>query len=690
MGKHSYEIYFANLQGIEYLDALKTKINDYRNWCNSSGRRALWELSLGAYYGQAPDGKVSWQVTPGGEFGELVQMKVNDYASLVRHQVVLATQQRPAGIAKAINSDIKTLRDARIGTQLVEYFLSDPSHMFERDYIQALELGLLTAEAVIVQDWNTSLGSPIAADDNGEVKRGDLEQNLFPVWNAARDLGCPDAQKSPWFIFSRRQNKYELAAKYPAHEEEILSIGPTVATIRPPLIFRIGEQHTDYIETHYLVHLPTDACKKGRITLFIADEVINDGPYPYDTKNFHRISAGEIFESCFGHSADYDLLALEQVSDTIHSIILNNISTFGVGTLIGPKGGGIAQQELAKGLRYIEMDERLIDKLKPLIFPSTPKEAYEYNTVLSQKKGELSGINSILRGDPSGQLKGASGSAMALLQSQAIAANSGIQTSFYRLLSSAGTGIIEMSRQFTEEPTIVRVVGKSNSQAIKEFKYDAKTLEAVSTVVFEPVNAVLQTASGRLTIADNLLKQGMLRNPKRYIEVLTTGNLNVLLEDDVAIEEAIIEENEMLGEGKPVMAVITEMHKEHIMGHQAVIAQPNAKKDPQLVEATTEHIMHHLKLWRQASDENPALLAATGQQVLPPMPPPGGMPPGATPHPNMPPNAGHKTPGPGPQLPAGQNPLGSFDKAREPNLPKPPTDPGTGQAAVLAPGTSVQ
>ena len=683
LGNRDQDVNFVDLQGREYIDALQEKINTYRDDISRSGRSALWQLSLGAFYGASQDGKCAWAVTPGGEYGELVQMKVNEYASLLRHQLVLAIQNRPAGIAKAINTDTETLRNARIGTLLVEYYLSDPKHMFEIDYVQALELALATAEAFVVQSWDTFLGEPMTAGENDEeIFSGDLVQDVYPVWNTARDIGLPNPNKSPWFIFSKRANKFELAAKYPAFREDILLYSRNSSAIRPPVIFQVGTDNTDYVEQHLLIHLPTMAKKEGRISLMIGDCMPFDGPYPYPAKCFHRISDREIFETAFGHTSNYDLLALEQVTDNLHSIALNNLSTFGVNTIVGPKGGGVSFQELAKGLRYIELDPALVDKLKVLELASVRPEIFNYGQALSQMKGQLSGINSILRGDPQGQLKGASGSAMALLQSQAISFNSGIQKSFYNLLNSGGTGTIEILRKYADDERIVRIAGKSNAQAIKEFKFDAETLKSVSTVVFEAVNPILQTASGKLTIADNLLQAGMLTNPKRYIEVLTTGNLNVLIEDDVAMEEAMLEENEHLVDGEQVEAIITEMHEDHIRAHQAVISTPNAKKDPMLVTRVLQHIQQHIQLWQQASMQNPSLLLATRQKVLPP--PPGMAPPGA-PAPGM----GGPPPQDG-QAPQLELPAGPQAKPEQPSLPKPPQDPFTGQAAPVAPGTSVR
>jgi hypothetical protein len=673
------DVYFASHAPYsrEFLDACKDKINTWRDYCKTTGTAARWELALGANYGSAPDGKNSWRVTPGGEFGELVQMKVNDFASLIKHELVLAIQQRPAGIAKAINTDIKTLRDARVGTQLVEYFLSDPAHDFEADYVQALYLALLTSEAFVVQDWDATKGQDVRPDEQGNVVRnGDMVQEVFGIWNSATDVGAPKADQ-PWRIFSSRVNKFELAAKYPAYSEEIIlnsTYGTGASGIAKPLLYQMPQDGTDFIEVHKLIHLPTDACPAGRYALFIGDQVILDVEYPYPSKCFQRCSEMDMFETPFAHTSNYDLLSLEQVTDSLHSVILNNQTTFGVATIVGPKGGGIAQQELAKGLRYLELDPNLVDKIRPLELLSTPAEIFNYIGLLGQKKGEFSGINSILRGDPQGQLKGASGSAMALLQSQAISYNSGIQRAFYKLLSRCGTGIIEINRAFANEPRVIRIAGKQNAQAVKEFKYDAKTLESVSTVIFEPVNPVLQTASGKLTVAQDLLQAGMLNSPRRYIEVLTTGNLNVLIEDDVACEEAIIEENELLSEGQQVQAVITENHQQHILGHQAVICQPNAKSDPQLIQNVLMHIQEHVDLWQQASMTNPALLAATNQQVLPPMPMPGApmqqVGPGQAPGPAAPPQA-------------------NAQAENQPKLPLPPKNPATGERAPVQPGTSV-
>ena len=678
------DVYFANLTGQSFLEECLRRVEGYRNFCETSGLSTKWATSVGAYYGYSLDGKESWAVSRGGEFGEMVQAKVNDYASLLRHQLVLAIADRPAGIAKAVNMDSDTLRNARIGSQLVEYYLSDPSRMFENDYVQALELALMSSEGFVVQDWDTAIGDDVRPDLNGNIiKNGDIRQYVFAIWNAARDVGAPDPGSHQWYIFSRKENKYDLAAKYPNSADAILSTGKNLSRLGWTGALGAPQDGTDYIEVHWLVHPPSAACKAGRYARFIEGEMLIDAQYPYRKPCYHRCSDRDMFETAFGHTSNYDLLSLEQVTDTFWSIAINALSTFGVATIVGPKGGGVTHQELAAGMRYLEVDPAHVDKIRALDLAKLPDALLPLIQATGIKKGEMSGINSILRGNPEGALRGSSGAAMALLQSQAIKFNSGVQRAFYRILSSGGTGIIEFLEQFGATERIAKIAGKVNQQAIKEFRFTGDQMRSVSTVVFEPVNPVLQTSSGKLTVADTLMEKGALTNPEDYIEVLTTGNLSVVTNPMTAMKEAILQENEELMEGREVLAVITENHQKHIAAHQTVIYQPNAKKDPRIVQLVTDHINEHLRLWQQASEQNPALLVATGQEVLPPPPGMSGGPGGAAPP--------AVKPGGGPiPMDARDSSVIQAEAVRQPNLPNPPTDPSTGEPAPVAAGTSVQ
>jgi hypothetical protein len=177
-------------------------------------------------------------------------------------------------------------------------------------------------------------------------------------------------------------------------------------------------------------------------------------------------------------------------------------------------------------------------------------------------------------------------------------------------------------------------------------------------------------------MAQDLIKAGMIKSPKQYINVVMTGNLDVLTENDEADQLLILEENEWLSEGKPVRAVITEMHPDHIKGHMSVLSSPQAKEDPQLAQNVTEHILEHIDLWTTASIQKPGLLAALN---IPPIPMPQQMGlPGMSPQ-----DGGSPGPAgaPGKLVGGGEPP--AQRKAQEVKPAGMPTNPATGEPAEV-------
>ncbi len=643
-------IYFAayEMGDPRYLDALVNKIQVYRAYCESSGKLAKWQRSLQNYFGISSDGtKSSNQVTRGGDQGQLTMAKINDYRNLVQHQLILITNQRPAGVGKAINSDPDSLKAARIGSMVTEFYLSQAG--WEARYVRDAELALTVEEGFVVLDWDATAGDPIRPDvdpqtgePNGKmVMTGDAVQRIIAPWNMARDPYLGSSEEMKWGIYSYRVNKFDLAAKFPQFKDLILK-GGIQNKLKEIMFERFDNKDTDQTYVHVLSHAPTDACSKGRWTLFIPDAVLMDVPeLPYDEWNIYRMSQNEMVDSPFGYTNNNDLLAIEEVTDALHSIILSNQTAFGGQAIVGPKGIGLDHTQLAKGFAYFEVPPEHVDKIKPLQLTKTAPELFEYLETLNRKKETNSGINSVVRGDPEGALKSNSGSAMALIQAQAIQFNSGGQRSYYQVLSKSCTGLIKLLQRYATSERTIRIVGKVQGQYLEEIKFSGASLKGVSSVVFELVNPIEKTIGGKEALAKDLLDKGMITNARHYITLARTGNFDVVTEDDEALELGIKSENQWLRDGKDVMAVWTELHEQHIQSHQALIASPEAKLDTDLFNRVSQHIQEHADLWMQLSIENPSYLIATQQKVLPPppgmMPPPGmgpgpeGMPPGPPP-----------------------------------------------------------
>ena len=668
--------YFAQITDpAQYVEACLGKIRTFREWCQARGLENLWQTKLSNYYGLSQDGYSSQKALSGGSEGELTNIKVNDLRKLVQDQLVVITAQRPTGQARAINSDVRSLKNARLGTAIAEYYLSQAG--FEQKFVDACEIALVLDEAFVDLGWNKDAGDPIRPDidpatgqPNAQARpimSGDLQLRTHVTYNTARD---PDvkADNHKWHIFSILSNRYDLAAQYPDFKDQILKAAQDEVP-QLKLQVRRGE---DNVYMHLVLHDRTPAVPQGRMSVIIGSSLVADMEMPYPEYPVDRLTPADVIDGSVGYCASNDVMAMEQITDALHSIVTTNNVTFGGQSLAGPSLTGVVVTEIAKGLRYFEMQPDQVDKLIPLQLTKSAPETYAYIDKLSAKKQEsLGSVSGTLQAQAT---QGASGSAMALIQAQAVQYNSGTQRSYYRLLSRSMTKGIGVLRVYADTPRVARIVGKSKSQGLKEFKYTGKDLNSISSIVYDMVNPVSQTIGGRMQIAQDLIANGMITSPRQYLTVIETGSLDALTNPDEDINLLILEENEQLSEGIPIQAVVTENHADHIKSHMSVIASPEAKNDPKLLENALGHIQQHLSIWQDASINNPAILLATGQQPLPVPQPMGPPPPGGP---------GGPPPGPSGQSPKLQGPPGQGLEAAQPQPPNMPTNPATGERATV-------
>lgn len=651
--------YFVTLEDPHDLAReMKDRIRVWREYADGKGYFGLWERKINNYYGMSEQGNTSQRINAGGAEGELELIKVNDLHNLIQNQLTIVTAQRPAGIAKAVNSDVASLKASRIGTAIAEYYMSQVG--WEASFVNACEIALLCDEAFVDVYWDDTSGDPIAVDrESGQpIMSGDAKIRVTPPWNASRDPGMPIAS-AEWFILSFRMNRYDAVAKFPKFAQEILVCGdddlPSVPMNNIP-------DGSDAIYAHLLIADRSAAVPEGRYALMIGEYIVLDTKLPYKDFPVDRLTPADVIDGQLGYCAANDILAMEETTDALYSIIASNQITFGGQNIVGPTGANLKVSDIAKALRYFEVEPEFVDKFRPMVMANTPPEIFNFIQMLSNKKEQAVGSNSVVRGQPEGALAGASGSALALIQAQAISFNSGIQRSYFRLLSNTMTKLIGVLRVYADTPKVARIVGKSKSSGLKEFKYTGDDLNSVSSIVYELMNPMAQSLGGRLTFAQDLLKAGQIKSPKQYINVATTGQLDVMTEDDEADGLLILEENEWLREGKPVKAIITQMHADHIKSHTSQITLESQLEDPDFVARTLDHIQEHINLWMQASVTNPGILLATGQQPL--LPPPGmmGPPPGA-PQPGAP-QRGAMAGGAEPPV------MKKAADVKEPNLPK--------------------
>ena len=671
--------YFASKDARETASTLLSRANSWYNELDTNGYldkvRMMWAAYHGAYFSDFEDGH---NLTFSGEQGELVNLAVNHIHNLATIMVNMVTATRPSMQAKATNTDHKSLVQTKLANSLLEYYMREKR--LEQYLKLATVYAVVLGSGYIKLEWNATSGeiydytddeyeyeldpetgaTKIRLDENGEkvidkegipIYEGDVDFTNMSPFDVVFDVSRED-QKHDWVLCRTFKNRFDLIAKYPELEDQILAAA-TKNELKHNYIDTFMYDRTDLIPIYEFYHRETESMPDGRYLLFVSpDAVLIDSPMPYRRLPVYRISAGEILGTPFGYTPLFDVLPIQDAINALYSTVLTNQNAFGVQNILVPKGADVGISELSGGLNIIEANTQF-GEIKPLNLTQTPKEIFEFLTMLENSAETISGMNSVARGNPESSLK--SGSALALVQSQALQYISGLQQSYVQLIEDVGTGLIHMLRDFAEVPRVAMIVGLKNRTKLKEFTGD--DLSNVNRVMVDVGNPLARTTAGRVEMAEQMLQMGIIKNPEQYEMVLTTGKLDVMTEDTMSELFLIRKENENLVEGKDVLVAITDDHAKHIREHKSVLADPDLRMDPDLVQRTTAHIQEHINALRTV---DPDLLAIIGEQPL------GG--PGGTPA-NQ----------PGPNQPPGQSMQGQATNTMNPNVATNPEMPGMPQ-----------
>jgi hypothetical protein len=240
-----------------------------------------------------------------------------------------------------------------------------------------------------------------------------------------------------------------------------------------------------------------------------------------------------------------------------------------------------------------------------------------------------------------------------------------LQQSYSQLLEDLGTATIAILRDFATTPRVAIIAGKSQRSLMRQFTGD--DLDMINRVVVDQGASISKTTAGKVQLADNLLAQGMIKNPEQYIQVMSTGKLEPAIEGAQAELLNIRAENEELAEGRPVPVMITDNHRMHIEEHKIILSSPEARRNPELIQAVTTHLQEHLDML--SNPANAQMLLLLNQQPVQ----------GAAP---QPPNAQ----GMGPNAEV-LNPASPVEQQAQqvnmPNMPKPPPNADPVSAGII-------
>lgn len=631
------DTYFAAREANETVSVLLTKANSWFRNLDTNGYldkiREMWAAYHGAYYTSVQG---AHKITFSGEQGELANLPVNHFRNIAQNILVMITATRPTMEARAVNTDYKSLVQTKLANGLLDYYMREKR--LERYLKTAVEYAIVLGSGYIKMEWNATGGeiydripnedadlSETGFDEGFPVYEGDVQFTNLSPFDVVVD-NTKENQDHDWVLCRSYKNKYDLAAKYPELKEKILAI-PNKDEQSYRQFDYLGMYQTDDICVYEFFHKRTEAMPEGRYLLFLDyDLTLMDTPMPYDNLPIYRISPGDILGTPFGYTPMFDLLPIQDAVNSLFSTILSNQAAFGVQNIMMPRGTDITPSNLLGGLNLIEYNAT-IGKPEPLNLTNTPAEVFSFLQQLIKEMETISGVNSVARGNPPDNLK--SGNALALVQSMALQYMSGLQQSYVQLIEDVGTGLIKMLQRFASVPRIAMIVGKSNRTEMREFTGD--DISQINRVIVDVGNPLARTTAGRVEMAEQLLQMNIIKTPEQYLQVINTGKLESMTEDTQSELLLIKSENESLVEGQLVLAVATDQHSLHIKEHKCVLADPDLRKDPSLVQRTLDHIQEHINLLRGT---DPQLLAMMGEQALTPpqmapMPNEAGRPPEA-------------------------------------------------------------
>ena len=689
--------YWAGRDTPEMLREAFKRIDAWYQHVDTSGKLALWRLSLNEYYaGENTGGTVG----TAGEQGEMTTMKVNHAHNIGEHVVTAVAGQPPTFVPQAQNNDHEATSQTDIARVVLDAAVSQKG--LGEAFVQTTRRAWVLKEGYAATEWDENAGDDYAGVGGRIVKTGDARTRTYTPVDVVRDYLRETGSDHEWYILRRFENRYNVMARAvmtapnpetaKLWEDQILTVPSKVAEQqnRPRLSDRVtgtnDTDESDEIAVYELRHAKTDALPKGRRCLFVTPDVwLKDGPLEYDDVFVFRMVPEERIGEEGGYSPHFDLMAPQHAVNAAYSSVLSGLAALGHPVVVTDANSPTTTEEL-KAFTLLKVQGGA-DKVKSisLLPEGALKPHAEFADKLVSQMEIVSGVNSVRRGNAASMGASSSGAKLALVDAKFYESIVGLQRSYKDFAGAVATSIVQLYQRFASIEQTVSVAGKDKRVAAKQFT--GADLKKVLRVEIEMGDPLARTSSGRLEMAQMLLTapgEGglpMIRTPEQFFQVVRTGRLDPMVTGIGAELDNIKAENEMLGEGGTPEVAATDNPVQHIKEHVSVIASPEARAPGSPVLANTlAHVSAHLQ---QLRTTDPLLLVIAGvpgniiqaaqSPMMPPVPP---VPPGDT--------NGTPPPKPGAMSSTAEAP-GPEGAGPQPNMPQMPKDPSTGQRAPQPP-----
>lgn len=645
----------------------------------SNGQQQQWFQNYRLYYNSDPEytgtnvafNQSSFSLASAN--GDAVFAHFNIFRNIITNILNMTVNQPPALDAKAANSEPESLVAAQLFKDVLDFYVSHwKNGRFKKQLRKAVEYCLIMSNGYVLIEWDATAGKPFVTTEKGDVVRdGDLYIKARSVWDVFFDVNCEDDDELDWVFIRDYINRHELAARYPDQKEKIMNL-PKKTDLE---VYRSWgwDDNTDLVAVYKCYWRSSSVLPNGRYAL-VADNdlVLYDGGNPYVDESKQAIiplltvRAADGIGTLYGYCPGNDLAPPQVSFNTAWTAILTNLTAFGVQNLWAEEGSNINVEQLQGALNLIETSP---GKQKPeaLQLMAISPPTFQIPKLVENMMESISGMNSVVRGDPESSLKAASGRALGLLQAMAVQFNSGLQDSYQQVMQDCGNMILRILRLFAKSDRITAIVGKDKTVRMSE--WNGGLFKDVGTIVAEQVNPMSKTIAGNRDEAEFLVQNHLISTPQEYSTVAQTGRLDPLIMTDQTQLNLIQQENEQLLKGVVPLVMAGDNHKWHIAEHLGLVASPQVRLNSPMLQKVLQHVQYH---------KDQEMQEAMQQQGPPQMP---GAPQPGMPKAGPPPNAPQQ--GPRPQIPAPPH----MGASRKPG-PQAPTAPGPTGAPVPVPETA--
>lgn len=555
-----------------------------------------------------------------GEQGELVKMIVPQARSMIRQLVSILTKNKLSFNAVAESSAMDVIHAVRLGNAVASNLVADNDLDKQSDSL--CELALIHGMSFIETAWRTDKGEKIVGDGHRAYYAGDVEIAVRSVMDVLFDPTIEKWENQPWVEVRKLRNKWDLIAQYPDLKDNILQLSKVAEAATVATNYSYLQDNDDMVWVYELYHRPSPALPEGRIMLYSNEKTVY-----YDVDNkigkipVEEMKPEQVQGTAFGYPQLSNLLPAQEMLDAIISAVSTNESALGVQSVLVPRGANISVQEI-QGLNYINFTPTNTPgggKPEALQLAKSSPDSFKLIELYTGFLSQLSNINGALRGTPPPGVT--SGVAIATLATNAIEFLDAIAKSLSLALEKTiYNGIKSIAAYGATERSVP--LGARDSQIYMK-TYTASDLDPIQQIKITQNNPLMQTMAGRTEIAEKLVQSGLIKTAQDYISVLDGAPLNKLYADELSENDLITTENEVLIEGKKVLALSTDAHPLHIRKHAALLNDPQVRSSNKHVGLILEHILEHVKLEKETDPTLKAMLrtgiAPQGGE-LPPIP----------------------------------------------------------------------